>query len=295
LKRAEWNRLADEFETSVCDVTRSDKKRQVERLVDALRLPGRKPVLVDLGCGLGTFIKQFGARFHRIVGIDFAPRMVERAMARCPKFPRITWQAMDVARAHEAFGASADLMVCMNVITSPSAARRKGLWASIAAVVKPRGLALIVVPSLESARLVHEVEHGRPASAHAQRTGLLARSGAVQKHYARAELDRILPEHGLAVERIAPLYYPWSEEGLATPRRRVGTPFDWVCVARRIADAAARSGTQSGKQSAPAAALTTGTAVRRTAPKRGTAPRRPAKRAASPRSTRAPRGRKRAR
>ena len=41
MKRAEWNKLADEFETAVCDVTRSDKKKQVERLVDALRLPKR--------------------------------------------------------------------------------------------------------------------------------------------------------------------------------------------------------------------------------------------------------------
>jgi hypothetical protein len=168
---------------------------------------------------------------------------------------------LDVARAHEAFGASADLMVCMNVITSPSAARRKGLWASIAAVVKPRGLALIVVPSIESARMVHEIEHGRPASARAQRTGLLARSGAVQKHYARDELDRILPAHGLAVERIAPLYYPWSEEGLATPRGKAASPFDWVCVARRSGGAAARRGKLSAP--APAAALAAGTAVRR--------------------------------
>ncbi len=272
MKRAEWNKLADEFETSVCDVTRSDKKRQVERLVDALRLPKRNSVLVDLGCGLGTFIKQFGERFHRIVGIDFAPRMVERAKARCPKFPRIIWQAMDVARAHEAFGACADLMVCMNVITSPSPARRKGLWSSVAGCIKPRGLALIVVPSVESAAMVHEVEHGRPATARARRSGLMARSGAVQKHYARHELDEILAAHGLVPQRIARLYYPWSEEGLSTPRARdAGQPWDWVCVARRRVGFRAPAGKQSV---VAAAALGAGPTVRRAATARRSTKRR---------------------
>ncbi len=236
LKRAEWNRLADEFETQVCDVTRTDKKKQVERLVTALRLPKSKPVLVDLGCGLGTFIKLFGDRFERVIGIDFAPRMVERAKARCPKLRDIVWKAMDVARAGQAFGACADLVVCMNVITSPSAARRKGLWSGVAAVAKPRGYALIVVPSVESARMVHQVEHGRPAAAAAQASGLMERSGAMQKHYARRELGALLAEHGLVPRRIARLYYPWSEEGLtARQARGAGAPWDWVCVAQRAA------------------------------------------------------------
>jgi len=236
LKRAEWNRLADEFETQVCDVTRTDKKKQVERLVNALRLPKANPVLLDLGCGLGTFIKQYGERFRRVIGIDFAPRMVERAQARCPELPGVTWKAMDMARAGEAFGPCADLAVCMNVITSPSTARRNGLWSALAAVAKPRGYVLLVLPSIESACMVHVVEHGRPATRRAQATGLLARSGAVQKHFARAELAAVLAEHGMIVERIAPLYYPWSEEGLSTPRKRgVGLPYDWVCVARRAA------------------------------------------------------------
>lgn len=236
LKRAEWNRLADEFESQVCDVTRTDKKRQVERLVNALRLPKSNRVLLDLGCGLGTFIKQFGDRFRRVIGIDFAPRMVERAQARCPELPEVTWKAMDVARAGDEFGPCADLAVCMNVITSPSPARRRGLWSAIAAVAKPRGYVLLVVPSIESACMVHLVEHGRAATRRAQATGLLARSGAVQKHFARGELAETLAEHGLVAERIAPLYYPWAEEGLSTPRGRAAdTPYDWVCVARRAA------------------------------------------------------------
>jgi SAM-dependent methyltransferase len=253
LKQAEWNRLADEFETQVCDVTRTDKKKQVERLVNALRLPKGNPVLLDLGCGLGTFIKQFGDRFRRIIGIDFAPRMVERAQARCPELPDATWMAMDMARAGEAFGACADLAVCMNVITSPSTARRNGLWSALAAVAKPRGHVLLVLPSTESACMVHVIEHGRPATKRAQSTGLMARSGAVQKHFARAELAAVLAQHGLVVKRIAPLYYPWSEEGLSTPRKRgVGLPFDWVCVAQRAVPRRKAAVRKPGRRKLPA-------------------------------------------
>jgi len=57
MKRADWNRLADDFEAEVCDITREERTGKVERFVNAVRLP-RHAVLVDLGCGLGTFVSK---------------------------------------------------------------------------------------------------------------------------------------------------------------------------------------------------------------------------------------------
>ena len=63
MKRAQWNRLADDFESEVCDITREEATDRITRFVNAARLPKRDSVLVDLGCGLGTFVSKFGGRF----------------------------------------------------------------------------------------------------------------------------------------------------------------------------------------------------------------------------------------
>src|SRR5580704_7641482 len=240
MSRTSWNRLADKFETDVCDITRTETSNQLSRCVDAVAPSPRRSVLVDLGCGIGTFIAQFGDRFREIVAVDIAPRMVERAKERCNGgLPKTTWFAMGIERAAKLIGTRADLTVCLNVITSPQRARQHGLWASVAAVTKPRGYALVVVPSIESARMVRAVEtRGRKRVKPREADGVVRRADVWVKHYAREELDALLPRYGLVARRIAHGYFPWTQEGLTKPRSSDASPWDWVCLAQRVADAA---------------------------------------------------------
>jgi len=240
MSRTSWNRLADKFETDVCDITRTETSNQLSRCVDAVAPSPRRSVLVDLGCGIGTFIQQFGDRFREIVAVDIAPRMVERAKERCNGgLPQTTWFAMGIERAAKLIGTRADLTVCLNVITSPQRARQHGLWASVAAVTKPRGYALVVVPSIESARMVRAVEtRGRKRVKPREADGVVRRADVWVKHYAREELDALLPRYGLVARRIAHGYFPWTQEGLTKPRSSDASPWDWVCLAQRVADAA---------------------------------------------------------
>jgi SAM-dependent methyltransferase len=237
MSRTSWNRLADKFETDVCDITRTETSDHLRRCVAAASPSPERSVLVDLGCGIGSFIRQFGDRFGEIVAVDIAPRMVERAKERCNgALPPTTWLAMGIERAAKRIGTRADLTVCLNVITSPNPARQHGLWASVAAVTKPRGHALVVVPSLESARMVREVEsRGRRRRRRAEADGVVRRADVWEKHYARGELRALLPRYGLVARRIARGYFPWSQEGLVKPRGDARRPWDWVCLAERVA------------------------------------------------------------
>jgi SAM-dependent methyltransferase len=237
MSRTSWNRLADRFETRVCDITRTETSDQLRRCVAAVAPSPRRSVLVDLGCGIGTFIAQFGDRFREIVAVDIAPRMVERAKERCNgALPQTTWLAMGIERAAKLIGPRADLTVCLNVITSPQRARQHGLWASVAAVTKPRGHALVVVPSIESARMVRDVEtRGWKRVSRAEVDGVVRRAGVWEKHYAREELSALLPRYGLVARRIGRGYFPWSLEGLTKPRGSDAKPWDWVCLAQRVA------------------------------------------------------------
>jgi len=148
VNRAEWDLHAAKFESMVCDIVTDETGSQMPRFVASACRSRKNLELVDLGCGVGSFVKKFGHRFEKITGIDFAPRIVARAKKRCGEMPNATWLAMDVCKSADVLGRVADLSVCLNVITSPREAKRDALWATLAAVTKPAGHALVVVPGL---------------------------------------------------------------------------------------------------------------------------------------------------
>lgn len=233
MKQAYWNRLADDFETDVCDITREETADLVKRHV-ALARPKRKDsVLVDLGCGVGTFIERYGPGFHAVIGVEFAPRVIAQAIARCAAMPNVSWKTMDIPRAAKEIGTRADLTVCMNVITSASAAKRAALWSSLAYVTRKGGHALVVIPSLESEWLVRATTKDKLEPV--RKGGLVKRDDAWQKHYERAELDCVFADYGFTMRRVDRAYYPWSIEGVReTAARAKNRPWDWMCLARKI-------------------------------------------------------------
>jgi len=231
-----WNKFAKNFEDEICDITASHRGRDLDKLVKSIKVPGKDGVLVDLGCGIGTFILTYGRRFKRVVGVEFAAGFVARAKRRCSRLKHVEWLNMSAHLAPEAIGTCADLTACMNVITSPSAKKRDALFASVAEVTKPGGYTFMVLPSLESAELVKQLTR-RPGSKVPKRAkdGIVRRGNARQKHYTRAELAKTLARYGFKAERIIPIAYPWEEDGLDAPENAKNrTPWDWACVARRV-------------------------------------------------------------
>jgi SAM-dependent methyltransferase len=237
VSRKEWDKLADDFEREVCDITRETRGNQIARAVRALPLSAKSSVLVDLGCGLGTFVARYGKLFRHSFAVEHAPRIIARAKTRLAGRADITWLTASMAPAARRIGRVADLTVCMNVITMPEARIRARMWDGIARVTKKRGHALIVVPSIESDRMVERVAYGTSrAEAMAEAPdGLVDRGGARQKHFARDELEALLGAHGFRVKKMQRVFYPWQKEGLRKPRG-AGTrrPWDWLVLAERL-------------------------------------------------------------
>lgn len=236
MNRDQWNRLASEFEEEVCDITANDRNHVLQRLVAQVPRTSRS-VLVDLGCGIGNFIQQFGSLFRHVVGVDYSPRMLGRARDRCSSLRQVRWLCTNIRRAPRAIGHRADLTVCLNVITSPSASCRKALWASVRAVTKPGGFALVVVPSIESASMIAGLDDNeRKARGRAATIGgaLVACGSDLQKYYCGREVRELIASHGLIVHSFRRVFYPWSQEGLPVPRACPSRyPWDWACLARR--------------------------------------------------------------
>jgi SAM-dependent methyltransferase len=237
VSRKEWDKLADEFEREVCDITRETKGREIARLVLGLRPSRRHSVLVDLGCGIGTFVERYGKLFRATFAVEHAPRIIARAKKRLAKRTDIVWLTSNIPPAARRIGALADLTVCMNVITMPSEKIRTQMWEGVAIVTRRRGHALIVVPSIESDRMVERIAYGtsRVQAMKDAPAGLVERGGSRQKHFAQGELHELLQQHGFRTLKMMRISYPWQKEGLRKPPN-AGTrrPWDWLVLAQRL-------------------------------------------------------------
>jgi 2-polyprenyl-3-methyl-5-hydroxy-6-metoxy-1,4-benzoquinol methylase len=235
MNRAQWNRLASRFESEACDIAREESGAAVRRSFELARLPKTGGVLVDMGCGIGTFIREYGPRFAEIVGVEYAPDILARAKQRCAHMDHVTWYNCGAAQAAKRIGARADVTVCMNVITSSNGATRAAIWRGLAAVTKPGGFALVVVPSIESDAMVEQETNGKKPRKTKQRAkGLVWRSDAWQKHFAQDELSRNLGRAGFMLRDMSRAHYPWSIEGMReTKARRLRRPWDWIVLAQR--------------------------------------------------------------
>lgn len=230
MSRRNWNRLAETFEVAVCDVTRSSGK-QVAQLV-ARTTPSRSKILIDAGCGIGSFTKRFGRRYGQVLAFDFAAKMVARAKKLCAAVPNLSWSTMGLEDAAAKLGPVGDLVACLNVVTSTDAALRGKQWTSLAGLTRPGGYALVVVPSLESALRVAKYA-GEDNQIHESsfKSGIVFRGEYPQKHYARAELRETIAAVGLRIASLKRIHYPWSDDGVDDPGRLL--PWSWVALARK--------------------------------------------------------------
>jgi len=237
VSRKEWDKLAAHFEREVCDITRETKSAVISRLIARLKPSPTSSVLVDMGCGLGTFVARYGPLFHQTYAVEHAPRIIARAKKLLGRGRAITWMRAPLPVASRRIGQRADLTVCMNVITMPAERTRERMWQGLARVTKRAGHALIVVPSIESDRMVERIAYGTTlAEAWAAAPhGLVDRGGSRQKHFARDELRDLLARHGFRTKRVVAVTYPWQKEGLRKPRRAgARLPWDWLVWAERI-------------------------------------------------------------
>jgi len=230
--RREWDRLAAEFESSVYDIVATDTHGVLSELVDLSRPRRTRDTLVDLGCGIGTFINEFGHRFAHVVGLDFSSVMVERARERLRDMSNVEWIVSDIPRAARGLAERADLTVCLNVITSTSAAKRAAIWDSLRTVTKPDGHVLVVVPALESAHLVAAVDE-RVVVGDTRSDRHVESDGSSQKYFTHDELVEVVPAHGLEILRLERVPYAWTVALDGAGSRRRSSPFDWALLARR--------------------------------------------------------------
>jgi SAM-dependent methyltransferase len=231
-----WNQWAKDFEHHVFDICDLDTQGVFDEVMDDLAPKGRKQgVLVDLGCGRGTFIRKYARRFAQSIGSDFSEQMIVLAirLSRHRQASFIHSPAETFRVPKEMLG---DVVACFNVGTSPKLAARKKIWQSVNANLKPKGAALIVVPALESAQWTDAVGRERDLDTLREigRGGIVRTDGVDQKFFKEDEIRDELKACGFKKIEVRKVWFGWWNEGVDGRQvRMLEQPWDWLAIARK--------------------------------------------------------------
>jgi SAM-dependent methyltransferase len=253
MNRTYWDRLASRYSDEVLEVTAIDIHGSLARTAAAFG--SRCAVAGDFGCGVGATTRAFAPYFERILGVDFAPKLLAEARRRT-RDDNVSYVLADLA-ADEPLDFRVDAGFCVNCLIAPRYETRIQIARTVARTVRRGGSVAIVVPALESAlRTYHALvrldmvdgskrrEGLRRVNAIATREvrsvadGIVTTGGEPTKHYLGDEIVEFAADAGLKVERLERVEYPWLDEielGRSSARTRAalgkGAPWDWLVVA----------------------------------------------------------------
>ena len=170
-------------------------------------LPGGRPDVLDVGCGLGLYLEALSAHSSRATGIDISYEYLRSCAGRVSR-PNTSLIQMDVqhlAFSQNSFDAAVMIETLEHIPNGAAAIRE------ISRVLKPDGIVIISVPSKLFLFETHPVKIGRSTVGSRWGTGipllpLLPRW--VRKHFATvrlyhpSELRQMLEMNGLAVSKV---------------------------------------------------------------------------------------------
>ena len=79
---ASWDALAEFWDERAGDDGEPYKRFVIDPSVDAMLAAERGQTILDLGCGNGYYARKLARLGVRVIAVDAAPQMIERARAR---------------------------------------------------------------------------------------------------------------------------------------------------------------------------------------------------------------------
>ena len=239
-----------DFDDAVFDPVASDVHGAFWRAVDDFAAGVRR--VADYGCGTGRQLPGLAERFDEVVGLDFAPRLLDVARERVGETRAVEVRRADLRRPIPKLR-GVQLGVCVNAWIMPSHEDRTAALRHLRASLAPGAPLVLVVPSLEAALYVNErliewnrrsglrgralLREGIEATPEAARDllhGVIDLDRSRTKHFLREEALVRLREARFEVVREDRVEYPWNAYFDRPPRwLREPRPWDWLFVARR--------------------------------------------------------------
>ena len=232
MKARDWDKLAAAYEAEVCDIFVRDRRQVITRWLKTSGLLRGRKTLLDVGCGIGSFVKKYGRHFGAKTGTDHSRRMLRIAARRCRSLPDCAWLQADVQALPSSLHDRGDLVVCSNVVTFVSAAACHRAMKQVARCARSGGALMFILPALEShdAVVALETGHARPKRG---ATAIVRRDDRMQRFYTGEGAHQLAARAGLRTVQVRKVWYPWADEGITPAPRGLELPWDWLVTARR--------------------------------------------------------------
>ncbi len=204
-------------------------------------------VAADLGCGTGPLVSALLERFARVVALDFAPGMIERAKQRVAEDdrPRVSFLQRPMDELDDLAG-TIDVAVAVCSLVMPDVRLIDRTLRAIRASLRPGGVFLGIAPSIDAVQyhtlLLYDqaLDHGmgpveaeRFAALHAEHRyydfafGRFKFQGLRQKFWHGFELEHRLAKCGFRSITTAKVLYPWTNANFAGGVELADHPQSW--------------------------------------------------------------------
>ncbi len=245
-----WSRIAADYEQEFVDPDLPGACNPVRLALDRVTEPATKTV-ADLGCGIGPLLPFLAERFQRVVAVDFADAMLQRARERCRGLKNVEFLHQPLTDLMPLTG-NLDVAVAVNSIVMPEIAQVEAALAAVHAALKPRGQFFGIVPSIDSVHYMTlllvdrarqagmpEAKARQIAAEHAEHQlydfvfGDFQMRGIRQHFWQPFEVRLRLRRAGFRRIRIAKVRLAWQQFACARDLAGQPAPWDWFFDAQR--------------------------------------------------------------
>jgi SAM-dependent methyltransferase len=243
-----WSEAARRYEEEFIDPYLPDVRNPLPKALERLGRPTR--TVADLGCGVGPLLPLLARHFGRVLAVDFAEGMLERARERCQGVKNVAFHRLGFGRLGE-LPEPVDVAVAVNSLVLPDTHELNEALRAIAGRIKPGGHFLGIVPAMDAVHYFTQLlverarQSGMPEDKARQNAALhgehkyydfafsrFSYLGLDQHFWFPFEVRHRLKEAGFGRVRLARVRLSWSQFGCARDLGHLPPPWDWFFHAR---------------------------------------------------------------
>ena len=245
-----WNTVADNYDKKIFNVFQNDKKNKLKKYIR--KYASKENTAIDFGCGVGKALPLLAPFFKEIIGVDVSKKCI--AIAKSAPYKNVTFKEADLA-AKKIDVPSVDFAFCCNVAMSDNIKRNYRIINNVLNSLNKGGVALFVLPSLESASLAswrlvswydkegvdlgdipqNDLCHLKVNHQKQILEGVVMIDTVPTKHYLISELYSLFNSGDFVLQKLDRLEYGWDTEFDSPPDwMQAPYPWDWVIEVKRV-------------------------------------------------------------
>jgi SAM-dependent methyltransferase len=245
-----WNKVANNYDKQVFNVFQNDKKNKLKSYIR--KYTNKENTAIDFGCGVGKALPLLAPFFKEIIGVDISKKCI--AIAKSSPYKNVTFKEADLA-GKMINVPTVDFAFCCNVAMSDDIGRNQQIINNVLNALNKGGVALFVLPSLESASLAaweliswydkegtdlgdipkEELAQFNIIRQEQIMQGIVMIDNVPTKHYLISELYALFNSGNFVLQKLDRLEYGWDTEFNSPPSwMQAPYPWDWVVEAKRV-------------------------------------------------------------